>query len=386
MSNPPQTYYVPRTQESQFTLPKGHYKYWARHLNAGSRLKVRIEWPTDAVLQFCIVTNSMEGYLEDNSNCLVKLTSRSRIVLDYVTRHSADHFFIVESVTPPGFATPPPVKEPLEVGFTTDGNTITTVKPPPSTQYGARSTMDTSVQDPSTASQDSKTATQTTSAEAKLVQNQDSTLVTRSNGNTLMTLKSSDTISRSLKAVDDTKARNGVEEPEFFIIRAEASFEMSLLQYDTADADDLFVGSFSKEFEFNSAEWLVLYNPSESHIYAITLSLSRRYKELLLTVFFLEFILLSTIAVCCYRRYSTVPLLLGDDEKGLRHLIVGLKTGAGVRHVGDTRSKSMDDVEEEAMDPEPWNQGHPATEQMESRRNRRSTHPYASLSASPTAR
>jgi hypothetical protein len=344
LSQAPPTYTVPALLEQPFTLPKGHYKYWARYLNAGSRLKIKIEWSSDVVVQFCLILNSIDSYLKDSeSRCIVKMTSRSKIAFEYVTKHSADHFFVVESISTNDL-TSPVVIEPIQ---SIDQSQAKSSSLPPARPVRNTKTVDSisTLEDHLTNSRSGARITLRESDGKRKSSSKDSSSSgVASTATDLVvsgTKETGEIYQRSLQAVDLLKVAN--EEPEFYILRANATFDMALLQYETTQADDLFVGSFSKEFEFNSAEWLVLYNPTDNHIYSVTISVARRYKELLITVFFIEFITISAIGCLCYTRYRHVPLLI-DDETGLRKLI-GKKRGHPRRHVGDTRSKSMEDME-----------------------------------------
>lgn len=328
MSKPPSTYVVPATLEQDFSLPRGHFKYWVRHVNAGSRLKMKVTWAHDISLKGCLTMSSVESYMKDSSSCLVQLTSRSQISFEYVTKHAGDHYFIVESSSEVDTTAPTTAREPLSISSKTE---ITSTIVP------------------------SQRVTQSVQGEKN-----DASATKR-----LLDMHSSDSIeisSRGPQSRDDSASpsskssrqlkgldllANG-EQPDFIMVRGNVSFEMALIQYDTNQADDLFVGTFSKDFEFNRPEWLVMYNPSDTRIFSITLSLSRRYKELLIAFFLIEFVLLSTISGCCYFRYSSVPLKR-DAETGMR--LFSRKNKA--RHLGDARSRSLDN-EEEPENPWDW--------------------------------
>jgi hypothetical protein len=336
LSKPPPTYVVPATLEQSFSLPRGHFKYWVRHVNVGSRLKMSVQWSSDTPLQFCLTMASVESYLMNSNECLVKLNSRSRLSFEYVTKHSGDHFFIMENA---GLAEPtaPSVnREPLWVGDKT------VAQAPSSVVNFMSNNRDNSNINGENVKQDQRLP------KALLSLRSSDPIKTSTTGPLISIGTPSPRLSlpqsRNLHSIN---LQANDEQPEFFMVRGNVSFEMALIQYDTNQADDLFVGTFSKEFEFNHPEWLVLYNPSDSRIFSITISVTRRYKELLIAVFFIEFFLLSTISCCCYCRYSSVPLKI-DPETGMR--LFSRKNRA--RHLGDARSRSTDDTE--MVGENPW--------------------------------
>jgi len=345
LSKPPKTYTVPATLDQAFVLPRGHYKYWVRHINAGSRLKVKLEWPSDAMLQFCLIMTSVDAYLRDSNRCILKLHSRSRLAFEYVSKHSGDHFFIVESANPSDIPSMPSSTEPFSASDRESPKKSSRASN--SSSRPQRSIKSISAE-PSNRVFRSADSPQVISGAVSFLDQLSASTVREGLPIAVSGfISTSKRAHRSLLLVDrDVLAADGGEEaPEFFVVKANVSFDMSLVQYDTNQADDLFVGSFSKEFEFNRPEWLVLYNPTDSHIYSVTISVTRRNKELLITVFLIEFFLISTLACCCYHRYNNVTVLRKDPENGLR--LFSRKNR--MRHLGDARSKSMDDVETEHM-------------------------------------
>ena len=336
-------------------------------------MKVNIEWPTDAMLHFCLVTTSIEAYLKDSDHCEVKLQSRTHISFEHVTKHSGDHYFILESV---GNSEAPmaPTHKRTMTSFTKSASLPSTgnIVPP----FHLRSTKSISVDE--NTGDSSKKVLEVMESHALLA-----------NRNTLNFESQEDDIpsfspemlpsgyKRDVQGVA-FKATMIDDQPDFFIVKANVSFDLTLIQYDTNQAEDLFVGSFSKEFDFNSPEWLVLYNPSDSHIYSVTISVTRRLKELVLLVFFLEFILITIITCCCYFRYSTVPLLK-DSENGTRFRSLRPLRKRRGRHNGDDLSKSMEDVEDDNLVPgeNPWDL--PLSPETEARR-RVLSHHQATLS------
>ena len=369
LSHPPSTYKVPAKFDQLCSLPRGHYKYWVRHLNEGSHMKVNVVWPTDAMLHFCLVTTSIEAYLKDSDHCEVKLQSRTHISFEHVTKHSGDHYFILESVSNYDAPITPAYRR----------ATKSTSPPPsslvPTTPFHLRSTKSIEV------SEDRKDGAN------KALEMLESNVLMADRSVDDSGLQSKDDASftpdmlpsgykRDVQNVE-LKAAMVNDQPDFFIVKANVSFDLTLIQYDTNQAEDLFVGSFSKEFDFNRPEWLVLYNPSDSHIYSVTISVTRRIKELIVTVFGIEFVLISIITCCCYCRYSTVPMRK-DSENGRFRTPNRKRRG---RHNGNELSKSMEDDNEPLVPGEnPWDL--PVSPEAEARRARRLLNQSAPMSPS----
>lgn len=397
LSKPPPTYKVPATLEQIYSLPRGHYKYWVRHLNAGSQMKVNIDWPSDAMLHFCLVTTSIDAYLRDSDHCVVKLQSRSRITFEHVTKHSGDYFFILESIIYAETPSPTTFRHansiPVEDIDPSPPSGVATI---PFPKRGGR---------PVPKGPESKH----TSSKPLLVMKESQTfesprtpIAEPSSDDDLLVLKSKgdSKTSKQGKSSTDSLSKNqekdgptvfgsdrvsllGMaqieEQPEFFIVKANVSFDMTLIQYDTNQADDLFVGSFSKEFELNRPEYLVLYNPSDSHIYSVSISLARRYKELFIAVFIVEIVLISVISCCCYWRYNNVPLRR-DDENGVLRLrrsspnsLGGSSKKRNGRILGNDGSKAIGEREADSsighLPSNPWDL--PVPSELEASRSRR---------------
>lgn len=322
-------------------------------------MKVNVEWPTDAMLHFCLVTTSIDAYLKDSEHCEVKLQSRTHISFEHVTKHSGDHYFILESVGHNEAPMTPAYRQATSTSSKTTSLPAALVRPPP---FHLRSTKSISIDEAR-----DETA-------KKALEMLESNVLSADRSQADSTLPSNDFSPNSPEILPTGYKRDvqGVElkasmiddQPDFFIVRANVSFDLTLIQYDTNQAEDLFVGSFSKEFDFNQPEWLVLYNPSDSHIYSVTISVTRRIKELVMAVIGIEFVLISIITCCCYCRYSTVPMRK-DSENG-RFRPPRKRRG---RHNGNDLSKSMDDDEELVPGENPWDM--PLSPETEARRGRR---------------
>jgi len=111
--------------------------------------------------------------------------------------------------------------------------------------------------------------------------------------------------------------------PEFWIAKGNISFQLSLVQYDTSQANDLFLGSFlkvlrvtfssttaqhpalPKDFVAGSEEYIVLYNPSLTQTYKVSYWLTIRLATLFAALVSFEVTLVLGTYICHKRTFRS---------------------------------------------------------------------------------
>jgi hypothetical protein len=249
------------TLQEDFTIPKDHYKYWARYFNSGSKAAFSLKWnkrhdvvynanvrnPLEAPsLIFCLHKGDLNSWLS-NGGCEIEIdTSDPLIKAEYRVATESSYYFIVENK---GSMTDTPERLDKEV---------------------ARLEAD----KPSYKSAE------------------DSPII----GLNVGMQKRSEL--ETTAGPKDTAARPA----PFYFITGNVSFELTLLNYDVSAAIDLFDGSFIKDYDFGTSEWLVVSNPLKSQHLTFSYVLTLRISTLFMAMIVVELVLFCSYFVPLWLR------------------------------------------------------------------------------------
>jgi hypothetical protein len=237
------------TLKEDFTLPKDHYKYWARYFNSGSKAAFSLAWnkrkdtvynanvrnPLEAPsLIFCLHKGDLNSWLS-RGGCEIEIdTSDPLIQAEYRVLTEASYYFIVENK---GSLVDPPEKLDKEVARHEEA-------------------------DPSFRTKSERPVALTVGMQKR----------------------------SELGITESPKETPGRPAP-FYFITGNVSFELTLLNYDVSSAIDLFDGSFIKDYDFGRAEWLVVSNPLKSQHLTFSYVLTLRISTLFLSMVIVELVL-----------------------------------------------------------------------------------------------
>jgi len=335
------------TLYKSFVIPNDYYKYLARYLNAGSKLTVSIRWMqqrnvtslaegTDSrsalplfdtpgtvassqaplplsFLSFCLYKGDFQQWLHQRKKCLFQTTNRSGIEFQYSVTSSDDYYFILENIAvdkrerslsrdsqPRGQENRrlhsrqemsdfeielPNVKKREDIGTLLFDKSLKVA-----TAFLSRFTLGSVREEFPAESEEMRS----------YIPSSDSVLVR-------------DFSRRRPLSTFDSPQRSALH-----FVRGNATFLLELTTYDISQAEDLYDGSFVKDFDMWRKEWLVLRNPSKITTHTVTYYFSLRHSVIFVFVAIVEFC--SLLFFCWYhrrekRRRLLLSAVLSADER-----------------------------------------------------------------------